>query len=247
MSKKLFFNAVKNAPSCIVNASEDSDFLVFCNASEDESEPVELLIMEQIGEDWYGDGVIAKDVVGFLKEHKDREVHVRVNSPGGLVYDGFVIYNALVSHKPEVVVTIEGLAFSAASYIAMAGDKVQMHKASDLGIHRSSTVAWGNAKDLAASIEWLDTIDGHLVEIYEDRTGASTKQINKWLDGVSDGTLFSATDALKNGFIDEIIDPKVESKSNKKSKNAAEQAGRAAAKRTAARNRLRLGQLSNNG
>ena len=237
MRRKHFLNSIKNAPSCIINASEESDFRVFCNADGDG--PVELLIMEEIGENWYGEGVKATEVVGFLNDHQDREISVRINSPGGLVYDGFVIYNALANHPEKVTVTIEGLAFSAASYIAMSGDVVMMHKASDFGVHRSATAVWGNAKEMRAAIEWLDTIDGHLLEIYQDRTGATANQINKWLDGTSDGTLFSAADALKHGFVDEVIEPK-KKKNTAKARDVVKDQGIAMAKRSSARNRLKL-------
>ncbi len=130
---------------------------------------------------------------------------MRINSPGGLVYDGLVIYNALSTHGPQVTVTIEGLAYSAASFIAMAGDTIKMHEASDLGIHRAHGVSVGNSKTMLAVADWLDTIDEHLVDIYTARTGAEPAQVEAWMDGTDDGTLFSAKDAKKYGFADEII------------------------------------------
>ena len=166
-------------------------------AAESDSEPAELLVMDKIGEDYYSDGVSATDVVTFVRDQKGRAIHVRINSPGGFVYDGMVIYNVLASHAGEVTVTIEGLAFSMASVIAMAGDTVRMFKASDFGIHRAWGFAMGNQKEMRSSADWLATIDQHLVEIYAEKTGSSAKKINDWMDGESDGTLFSAADALK--------------------------------------------------
>ena len=192
-------------PESLKNAVSDESFSVFTNASENELEPVELLILDEIGDDWFGEGVSAKSVVGFLDKHRGRDVNVRINSPGGLVYDGLVIYNALATHDAPVTVTIDGLAFSAASFIAMAGDTIRMHEASDIGIHRSMGLAMGNAKTARGLAEWLDVIDEHLVEIYSRRTGQPRNQIEKWLDGTDDGTLFSAKDAVEFGFADELI------------------------------------------
>lgn len=235
--RKSPFN-LATAPRAVTEAAADSNFRVFTNVDEDEN-TAELLIYEQIGEDWYGEGVTASGVVSFLRDNADREINVRINSPGGLVYDGLVIFNALTSHQKQVTVTIEGLAYSAASFIAMAGDVVKMHKASDIGIHRASIIAWGNQKEMRSMVEWLSVIDEHLVDIYEGKTGKSREQIEAWLDGTSDGTVFSATEAKEQGFADEVIEQK-----SKTSKEKAEDAKKAViknvTKRAAARNKMRL-------
>lgn len=216
------FNLAR-VPACVAN-SESSKQTVQTQRMRAEirnsGSEVELLIYDQIGEDIYGDGVPAESVVSFLKTNRTKPVNVRINSPGGLVYDGMVIYNALASHSPTVTVTIEGLAYSMASVIALAGDKMRMYKASDYGIHRAWGVAIGNYKDMQDSVDWLKTIDQHMVEIYAAKTGKSASQIAKWMDGVSDGTLFSAAEAKKHGFCDEIIDPKSEQSANRKTSNA---------------------------
>ena len=221
-------------PENLKNSVSDDSFKVFVNDGNTEDEPAELLILDEIGEGWYGDGVSAKDVVGFVKENRGRDFNVRINSPGGLVYDGLTIYNALANHNGQVTVTIEGLAFSAASFIAMAGDKIRMHEASDIGIHRSMGMAMGNAKTARGLAEWLDTIDEHLVEIYQARTNQSRNQIEEWLDGTDDGTLFSAKDAVKHGFADELIPAKT------KNQNRASAAVNTARKRIAAEHSARL-------
>ncbi|MCO8124502.1 Clp protease ClpP [Stieleria sp. TO1_6] len=165
----------------------------------------EILIYEQIGEDYWGDGISARSVVDFLNANRQKPVEVRINSPGGFVYDGLTIYNAMASHSGRVTVTIEGLAYSAASFIAMAGDHVRMYPASDIGIHRASVITIGNQKDHQASREWLATIDEHLIDIYQAKSGRPRKEIVGWIDGVSDGTVFSAAQAKQIGFCDEII------------------------------------------
>lgn len=195
-----------NAPKACRDAATDSEFLVYTDPDVYNGEPVELLIMEEIGEDWDGFGVSATNVTQFLRDHQDSEVNVRINSPGGLVYDGMAIYNALASHGPKVTATIEGLAFSAASFIAMAADHVRMYEASStIGIHRSLAFSFGNAKTMRGVIEWLDSIDKSLVEIYHAKTGQPKDTIEGWLDGTDDGTIFSAEEALHYGFADEMV------------------------------------------
>ena len=205
------------APKSISGAAAKS-LPVRCKKAEGD-DPAELLIMENIGEDWWGDGVSATDVVEFVRDQKGNPINVRINSPGGFVYDGMVMYNALAGHDGHVTVTVEGLAFSMASVIAMSGDSVKMFKASDFGIHRAWGLAVGNQKEMRSAAAWLETIDEHLVEIYQEKTGKSAKQIGEWMDGESDGTLFSASDALEHGFADEVIDPK-KSKSDSSASSA---------------------------
>jgi ATP-dependent Clp protease protease subunit len=194
---------MKNIPSEIRAALSDDRFKVYAQSR---NETAELLIMEEIGKDIYGEGVSATDVIDFLRDHKGKPVNVRLNSGGGLVFDGLTIYNALKSHDGPVTATIEGLAYSAASVIAMGASRIEMYNASSIGIHRAWGVAVGNAKTARGLAEWLDVIDQQLIDIYSNRTGNDAGQVELWLDGTDDGTLFSAKDATANGFADQIID-----------------------------------------
>jgi ATP-dependent Clp protease protease subunit len=184
----------------VPNASDVSDptFKVYAQESE-------LLITEEIGQDFFGEGLAPKDVVGFLNANPGN-IHVRLNSPGGYVYDGMQIYNALAQHKGTVTVTVEGLAHSAASLVAMAGDVIRMHEASDLGIHRAWAGAIGNSKTMRGLAEWLEKIDSHLATVYSARSGQPKEQIEQWLDGTDDGTIFTADEAVAAGFADEVIE-----------------------------------------
>jgi ATP-dependent Clp endopeptidase proteolytic subunit ClpP len=192
-----------NIPANMQASLSDGEFKIYARDNGDDA--AELFLMEEIGEDMMGDGISAKDVIDFLSANKNRKINVRINSPGGLVYDGLQMFNALSSHNAEVVATVEGLAFSAATIVAMAADKVRMHEASDFGIHRAWGVAMGNAKVLDGVREWLAKIDDHLIDIYSARTGQSRQKIEQWMDGTDDGTVFSAKEALEAGFADEII------------------------------------------
>ncbi len=221
-------------PDAIRAAMSDDTFRILCRETD---EAAELLIAEEIGEDWIGEGLSAKDVVAFLDGNKGTDVHVRINSPGGLVYDGLQIYNALSSHDSRVEVTIEGLAYSAASFIAMAGDHIRMYAASDLGIHRAWGIAMGNAVTMRDTADWLETIDGHLIDIYTARTGQPQGQIERWLDGDVDGTVFSAEQAVTHGFADELIPLKT------KRNEAAASLKDTATRRIRARHQARLARL----
>lgn len=196
------------APRCVRDEAGEAWPIRITNAAE----VATIHIYEHIGEDWYGEGVSAADVVSFLNANKSKPVEVFINSGGGLVYDGLVIHNALASHPQNVTVTVEGLAYSAASFIAVAGDRMRMFRASDFGIHCAMSGAIGNKREMRAVAEWLETIDEHLVDIYEAKSGQSREQIEQWMEGLSDGTLFSAQKAYDAGFCDQIIDPKAGSR-----------------------------------
>lgn len=196
----------KNLKPEIRSALSDTHFRIHAEATE-------LLIMEDIGKDMFGDGLAATDVLSFLERNDGVDINVRINSPGGLVYDGLVIYNALSQHTGKVTATIEGLAYSAASVIAMAADELVMHAASDIGIHRAWGAAAGNSAIMLDVAEWLQTIDGHLVDIYTAKTGLSAEQIEMYMDGTVDGTLFSAEKAVELGFADKVLPLKVKESS----------------------------------
>ncbi len=164
----------------------------------------ELMIMDYIGEDAYGDGMAATTVKSFLDSHRGQQVVTRWNSFGGDAYEGLVMHNAIAEHG-NVTAIIDGIAFSAAA-IAVSGAKtVIMQEASDFGIHRSWTGAAGNIHKMAAVIEWLTAADEHQISIYTKRTGESREQIIEWLEGTDDGTIFGSRAALEAGFADEVI------------------------------------------
>lgn len=216
-------------PDSIRAAVSDANFLVVANAKNDS---VEIVIHDTIGDEF--DGITASQVRSVLKANAGKRVDLVVNSPGGLVYDGLQIYNALKAHDGFVTATIEGLAYSAASFVVMAADKIRMYEHSDIGIHRSWGFAMGNVKVMQDTAEWLSNIDQHLIGIYSERTGLGSSEIEGYLDGKVDGTLFPAKQAVALGFADELIG-KVDAE------EAEEQI--AYSRLAAARNRLRYARL----
>lgn len=218
-------------PDGIRAAVSDSTFRVQAKAK---PESVEILIHDTIGDEI--DGITASQVRSVLKANEGKPVNLVVNSPGGLVYDGLQIYNSLASHTGKVTATIEGLAYSAASFVVMAADRIRMYEASDIGIHRAWGFAMGNVKVMKDTAEWLSNIDNHLIEIYSKRTGMDKSKVEGYLDGSVDGTLFPAKKAVELGFADEVV-------SVDSDYDDSEATEVSFAKRSAARNRLRLARM----
>ena len=132
------------------------------------AEGAEVSIYDEIG----AYGVSAKsflDELGALPD--DGPLTLRLNSPGGSVFDAVAIYNALKRHAGPVTVWIDGIAASAASYIAMAGDEVVMPENAFLMIHDPSGFVMGTADDMRAMAEALDKIKGSLVAGYVGEVG----------------------------------------------------------------------------
>jgi len=233
---------IKNAPSELKAQSGMQPGFGFAISNlNDPDETADLYILEQIGEDWMEEGVTAQEVVSFLRMNAERDVRVVINSPGGSVYDGLTMYNALKSHAGQVRVEIVGQAYSSASFVAMAGDHIAIHEAADLGIHQAHVVYAGNSHGMRAIAAYLETIDEHLVDIYQSRTGQSRELIRDQMEGDDKGvlgTLMSASEAYELGYVDEIIENKKRKKSYAKSSHVI------AKKRIAAEHRLFLQKIS---
>jgi ATP-dependent Clp endopeptidase proteolytic subunit ClpP len=132
-------------------------------------------------------------------------VEVEINSPGGSVFEGNRIYNALRSMSArgvEITTTVNGLAASMGSVILMAGDKRNMTKGSRVMIHEASTIAWGDARALRKNAELLEGISSEIAGIYAERTGGDPKSIRQLMLAE---TWMTAEDAKANGFIHSII------------------------------------------
>ena len=163
----------------------------------------ELFIYEDIGDGFFG-GITAKDISKELKAAgKINELFVRLNSVGGNVFEGVAIYNLLKRHPAKKTVTIDGIAASIASVIAMAGDHVEMAENGSFMIHDPWTLAGGNAEDLRKQADELDHIKGSLVTTYKAKTELSEDKIS---DFMIKETWFNAEEALQHGFIDSVTD-----------------------------------------
>ena len=149
------------------------------------------------------DACVASDFRKALKGVKNVTVHI--NSPGGDVIAGAEIYSALREHslngEGSVTVIVTGIAASAASIIAMAGDRILMHPVAYMMIHNPWTVAMGDAKELRKAAKVLDVIAEGLVSTYQARTGKDKEELEKML---ANETWMSAATCVEEGFADEI-------------------------------------------
>jgi len=167
------------------------------------SEERSISVYDVIGQDfWSGEGVTAKRVAAALRNMGAGPVTVNVNSPGGDMFEGLAIYNLLREHPGEVTVKVLGLAASAASVIAMAGDKIQIARAGFLMIHNAWVMAMGNKNDLREYADTLEPFDRAMADIYAARTGEDAGAMAKLMDAES---WIGGSDAIEQGFADELL------------------------------------------
>lgn len=165
---------------------------------------VDIYILDQIVPTWVArymtDMTGSGQIVEALAAVPDATtINVYINSPGGDVFEATAIYNTLKQHPAPVNVYIQGLAASAASYIAMAGDNITMGEGTFMMIHNAWTVAAGNAQDMRNQALFLDKIDGEIAGIYARRTGMEMKQVQKLM---RDETWMTAEEAVNLRFAD---------------------------------------------
>jgi ATP-dependent protease ClpP protease subunit len=158
----------------------------------------EIYIYDEIGY-W---GTASNDFVKDLALLADEpRLVINMNSPGGDVFDGIAIYQALLDHPAEVVVKVNGLAASIASVIAMAGDRVIMGARSQIMIHEGFTFASGDSATMRKTADMLDRISDNIAAVYADRAGGDQSM---WRDRMREETWFSAEEAVAAGLADEI-------------------------------------------
>jgi ATP-dependent protease ClpP protease subunit len=162
-----------------------------------------ITMFDAIGEDfWSGGGVTAKRVTAQLRAIGERPVEVHINSPGGDMFEGIAIYNVLREHPQPITVKVMGIAASAASVIAMAGNTLEIGAASFLMIHNCSVFAAGNRHDFEEIASFLEPFDQAMADVYAARSGQDPKAIAKWMD---DETYMSGSLAIQRGFADALL------------------------------------------
>ncbi len=150
----------------------------------------------------FGDEITPKAFQEDLESAKDaKNLDIFINSGGGDVFAGFSIYNMIKRTGIPTTVYVDGLAASAASVVAMAGDKIIMPKNSVMMIHNAWCGGRGNARELREQAEKLDRIDGQIAQIYSDRTKMALDEVKALMQAE---TWMSADEAFANGFCDEI-------------------------------------------
>jgi ATP-dependent Clp protease protease subunit len=164
----------------------------------------EIWLYDPIGANMWGDSISAKS---FQKElsalGKVDTINLRINSPGGDVFDGFSIYNQLKAHPAKIIVDIDGVAASISSIIAMAGDTINIAKNAMIMIHDPQGVAIGDASEMQRVAALLDTVKGNLAETYVDRTGNKRADIEAWM---TEETWLTADAAVQYRFADKMTE-----------------------------------------
>ena len=150
---------------------------------------------------WFDDDITPKKFKAELTASAG-DIAVWLNSPGGDVFAASQIYTMLKEYEGKVTVKIDGIAASAASVIAMAGDEIVMSPVAMMMIHNPATVVFGEAADLASGIKLLSEVKESIINAYEQRTGLPRSKISNMMDAE---TWFSAQKAVELGFADKIL------------------------------------------
>jgi ATP-dependent protease ClpP protease subunit len=168
----------------------------------DSPSATEILLYDEIGEDpWFGTGVSAKQFVEDLNAIETDEIHLRINSPGGNVFEGVAMLNAVRRHKAKVTVFVDGLAASAASVLAMGGDEVVMSRNAELMIHDAWGIAIGNEDEMTKMATDLARASNNLASAYADKAGGTTAD---WREAMKAETWYSDKEAVAAGLADRV-------------------------------------------
>ena len=171
-----------------------------------------ISMFDVIGEDgWTGGGITANRISAALRSIGNKDITVRINSPGGDMFEGIAIYNLLRAHRAKVTVEVLGWAASAASIIAMAGDVIRMGLGSFMMVHNAWGMVIGNRHDMREAASLFDGFDAALADIYEARTGMARVEIERLMDA---GTFMTAAQAVECGFADAVDDTEIHPETN---------------------------------
>ena len=168
----------------------ESGWWQITNVTDGESD---VYLSDEIG----GWGVSSSAFIQDLRATDTGRINLHLNSPGGSAFDGVEIYNALMAHPASVHVTVDGMAASAASVIAMAGDTVTMSPGSSMMIHNAISGAIGNASDLRKTADLLDGVSKNIASIYAARTG---QPVDHWQPLMDAETWFHGQEAVDAGL-----------------------------------------------
>lgn len=164
-------------------------------------------ILDPIGYDWWTDsGITAKTIGAQLKSHAGADIIVNINSPGGDVFEGLAIYNLMREYTGHITVRVLGIAASAASFIAMAADEVQIARAGFFMIHNAWTGVIGDRNDMREVADFLEQVDGTIADIYHVKSGIDMAELAAQMDKE---TWITGKTAVDTGFADSYLDSDV--------------------------------------
>lgn len=177
------------------NARAEAAPAIRCEVSDTQAD---IYVYDVIDSMW---GASASGLVSALASAGDKTVHMHINSPGGDVFEARAMTAAIAAHPGTVIAHIDGVAASAASYLALAASEVRMTDGGLFMIHNAWTMAMGNASDFRSTADLLQKIDGTIAADYMRKTGKSADDIAALMDAE---TWMTAQEALDAGFIDAI-------------------------------------------
>lgn len=148
---------------------------------------------------WWGASAAA--LIEALAGAGERTVHLHINSPGGDVFEGRAMASAIVAYTGKVITHVDGLAASAATYLALAANEVHITQGGMLMVHEGWTLGYGNKRELRKTSDLLEKIDGQIAADYARRTGVTTEQAMAWMEAE---TWFTADEALAAKFVDVV-------------------------------------------
>lgn len=169
----------------------------------------ELMIYGPIGQSgMFSEGISAADVAAALREvERAGPIDVRLNSPGGDVFQGVAIHSVLARHPGTVTVHVDGLAASAASFIMLAGDRIVMARNAMVMIHDGMTGSYGNGATLRRAADLLDKVSASIADMYAERAGEDTEHWrNLMTQNAEDGTWFTGQEAHAAGLVDALTE-----------------------------------------
>lgn len=162
-----------------------------------------IYLYDVIGYDWWtGGGVTAKQFARDLQAIKADTIHLRVNSPGGDVFEGRAMVSALQSVQAKVIAHIDGLAASAASFLVMHASEIEMTDGAFMMIHNGWTIALGDRHAMLETAALLEKIDASIVDDYLKRANVDRETLSAWMDAE---TWFTAAEAVDNGLADRVV------------------------------------------
>lgn len=191
-----FIDLPDRIPGIRAQARQPQSWYRITNQSADEAE---VMLYDEVG-GWLG--ATADEFINDLRGITASNILLRVNSPGGQVYEGIAIANALRSHPASVTVQVDGIAASIASVIAMAGDRVRMMPNAMIMVHDASGLTVGNAADHRDTAELLDKISGNIADAYAARAGGTR---DEWRQVMVAETWYTAEEAVAAGLADEVV------------------------------------------
>lgn len=159
----------------------------------------EVLLYDEIG----GWGIYSDDFARDLAKVTAKTIRLRIHSPGGSVFEGVNMFNALRRHGARIEVHVDALAASIASIIAMAGDEIHMAENAYLMIHNPWSIAVGDSAEMLKNAEILEKLQGTMADIYSKRAGKSPAEAQEWMTAE---TWFTAAEAKEAGLIDAVED-----------------------------------------